>query len=419
MTVFLRERKRRLKSVMDMKTNQTQKNIPEGWNQVRLGDVCSLLKDGSHGTHQDVLNGIPLLSAKDVKDGYIEIDNHPRLISFDDFNQIHKNYKIKDGDILVSLVGSIGKTAVVRNYNDSFTLQRSVGILRPKKDNNIFLYQLFNTIYFQDELIKKENKGAQGGVYLGSLGKIKINLPPLPEQNRIVAVLEAWDRVIEKLGKKIEIKKQIKKGLMQDLLTGKKRLGGFKDNWDTVELKDVCEINPKIKILPSSFVYIDLGSVQNGVLLQENKINSLSAPSRAQRLLESGDIIFQVVRPYQKNNLFFNKQGDYVASTGYAQIRAKNSALYLYWLLHTDSFVNKVLERCTGSNYPAINSTDLSDIEIDFPKSKEEQNAIAEILTTADREITELEHKLALVKEQKRFLLNNLIMGAIRTPETM
>ena len=143
-----------------------------------------------------------------------------------------------------------------------------------------------------------------------------------------------------------------------------------------------------------------------------------SAPSRAQRVLQRGDILFQMVRPYQKNNLYFNKEGIYVASTGYAQIRLDDSSQYLYYILHTNEFVNKVLDKCTGSNYPAINSSDLSNIKIPWP-SKEERLAIADVLTTSDKEIELLENKLQQIKQQKKYLLNNLITGAIRTPETL
>ena len=206
---------------------------------------------------------------------------------------------------------------------------------------------------------------------------------------------------------------------MQDLLTGKKRLTGFSDKWKHTNLGNESIINPRIQKLPNFFIYIDLESVEKGVLLKENKIILENAPSRAQRLLQKGDILFQMVRPYQKNNLFFNKDGNYVASTGYAQIRTSNSNHYLYQLIHTDDFVNKVLDKCTGSNYPAINSTDLSEIEIMIPSDISEQKEIAKILTTADKEITELERKLQIIKDQKKYLLNNLITGTIRTPTNL
>ena len=136
-------------------------------------------------------------------------------------------------------------------------------------------------------------------------------------------------------------------------------------------------------------------------------------------ILKRRDVIFQTVRPYQRNNLYFDYEGDYVASTGYAQLRSWGYSKFLYYLLHTERFVSDVLSRCTGSNYPAINSTDLGEIELKAPPNLKEQAALANILTTADKEINQLEHKLLILIDQKKYLLNNLVTGTIRTPETL
>jgi len=164
------------------------------------------------------------------------------------------------------------------------------------------------------------------------------------------------------------------------------RFPGFSDDWNSVRLGNTCEINPKSESLPNSFVYIDLESVSSGVLLKEEVVFKSNAPSRAQRLLKKGDVLFQMVRPYQKNNLFFNLEGDYVGSTGYAQLRTKFSSEFLFQYLQTQKFVDKVIERCTGTSYPAINSTDLSNIGISLP-SLEEQKKIATFLSLIDARI--------------------------------
>ena len=145
-------------------------------------------------------------------------------------------------------------------------------------------------------------------------------------------------------------------------------------------LGEVCEINPQSTQLPKSFFYIDLEAVIAGKLISKNKIYREKAPSRAQRLLKNGDIIYQIVRPYQRNNFFcnFNNQDNYVASTGYAQLRAFDSSSFLYQLIHTDTFVDRVIAKCTGSNYPAINSSDLAKINIVIP-SKSEQSKIGRL----------------------------------------
>lgn len=164
------------------------------------------------------------------------------------------------------------------------------------------------------------------------------------------------------------------------------RFPGFSEEWETKKLADINSINPKNENLPFSFIYIDLESVVNGRLLKEERILKDEAPSRAQRRLIKGDILFQMVRPYQKNNLYFDKEGDYVASTGYAQIRTLQNSRFIFQYLHNQKFVDKVIERCTGTSYPAINSSDLGNIKIHYPNSRE-QNKIANFLELLDNRI--------------------------------
>lgn len=179
--------------------------------------------------------------------------------------------------------------------------------------------------------------------------------------------------------------------------------------WDEKSLNQVCEVNPSAKNLPKIFVYIDLESVESGMLLQKKMINLVDAPSRAQRLLQNGDIIFQMVRPYQKNNYFFDIQDGYkyVASTGYAQLRAYQSNRFLFHYLHTNKFVDDVLIKCTGSNYPAINSNDLSSISLNIPKPDEQQK-IADCLTSLDDLIAAQSVKAEALKKQKKALMQQL-----------
>jgi type I restriction enzyme, S subunit len=195
------------------------------WKHNKLKDICSLIKDGTHGTHLEVENGIPLLSAKDIVNGQIEIPNNCRKISIEDYNQIHKNYNLQIGDILLTVVGTIGRAAVIKKLNSLFTLQRSVAIIRTnEKAINTFLFQLFTSDFFVHLLNKNSNASAQAGIYLGELEKLNIKLPSLKEQTAIAQVLQTADKEIILLKTKLEQQKLQKKGLMQVLLTGKKRV---------------------------------------------------------------------------------------------------------------------------------------------------------------------------------------------------
>lgn len=117
--------------------------------------------------------------------------------------------------------------------------------------------------------------------------------------------------------------------------------------------------------------------------------NKRSAPSRAQRVAQKGDLFYQTVRPYQKNNYLFDKyENNYVFSTGYAQLRPKVSGVFLLGLVQSDSFVKTVLNSCTGTSYPAINSNDLSLIEVRSPRIYEEQEKIGSFLAHLESLLT-------------------------------
>lgn len=170
------------------------------------------------------------------------------------------------------------------------------------------------------------------------------------------------------------------------------RFPEFTGEWEIVSLKDIAVVNPKSEPLLNKFFYIDLESVEKGELKKIQEILQEEAPSRAQRVISNNDILFQCVRPYQKNNYIHRVKNtsniQWIASTGYAQIRTTESPNYIYHLLNTDGFNRKVMVRCTGSSYPAINSEDLSAIRFYLSTDKKEQCKIARLLDLLDERIS-------------------------------
>ena len=181
-----------------------------------------------------------------------------------------------------------------------------------------------------------------------------------------------------------------------------------KNDWEQRKLNEVAEFNPKSE-LPDEFEYVDLESVVGTEMISHRTETKDSAPSRAQRLAQPGDVFFQTVRPYQKNNYLFSKlDNNYVFSTGYAQMRPNIDTAFLMSFLQTDSFVKIVLDNCTGTSYPAINSNDLSNLEISLPKSFEEQKKVGKTIISIDNLITLHQRKCDETKKLKKFMLQKM-----------
>ena len=197
------------------------KGFTDAWEQRELGEVLSFLKDGTHGTHKNSDEGIYLLSAKNIKNGEIIIDEiSDRKISKEEFDIIHSTFKLQRNDVLLTIVGSIGEVAILKNP-DIMTFQRSVAFLRPNEELiSSFLKTEIESDVFQKELLDRKSQSAQPGVYLGELGKIPFAVPLLKEQQQIGNYFRNLDNLITLHQRKLEQEQQKKKALMQLLLTG-------------------------------------------------------------------------------------------------------------------------------------------------------------------------------------------------------
>ena len=186
------------------------------------------------------------------------------------------------------------------------------------------------------------------------------------------------------------------------------RFKGFQGEWKSCTIKDICEVNPK-STLPSVFEYVDLESVVGTEMVSHRTEKRESAPSRAQRVASKGDIFYQTVRPYQKNNYLFDKDDtNYVFSTGYAQLRTKIYGGYLFTLMQSLSFVDKVLMECTGTSYPAINPTNLSKIKVHIIDNENIQKAIASYFQHLDALIQSTTKKIESLKQVKAASLQSM-----------
>ncbi|MES2353729.1 MAG: restriction endonuclease subunit S [Pseudomonadota bacterium] len=177
------------KSLRDIKPEEILYELPQGWKWVRLGTIATKLTDGSHNPPKDAGSGFPMLSSQNVNFGNIDFSNPTRYVSKSDFLIENRRTKITSGDVLLTIVASLGRPAVVPENAPDFVLQRSVAVIGSPIDSG-FLCKQLGSPHCVNYYSTHAKGTAQRGIYLGKLGEMLIPLPPLPEQHRIVAKID-------------------------------------------------------------------------------------------------------------------------------------------------------------------------------------------------------------------------------------
>ena len=202
--------------------------IPEEWDIFILGDVCTDIQDGTHYSPQTSDDGnFMYITSKNIKFGHLDL-SYVGYISKKEHEKIYNRCRVKHGDILLTKDGVNTGNAAINIIKEPFSLLSSVAYLRPNKKIILreFLLQ-FILSYQGQKIIKDSMKGlAITRITLEIIKYIPVKVPPLPEQHRIASILSQIDEAIEKEQKYKEKLERIKRGLMEDLLTGKVRVLG-------------------------------------------------------------------------------------------------------------------------------------------------------------------------------------------------
>lgn len=276
---------------------------------------------------------------------------------------------------------------------------------RIKKHNCFYYEQLFISGYLNKQLFRLINAGVRNDGLLNinseNFYSCYIPVPPLAEQEKIAEILSLWDKAIEQTKELIAYKEKQKKGLMQNLLTGKKRLHGFTDKWKTVKLGEVAEIYQPKTIANSDFIDIGYDVYgANGIIGKYHLFNH-ELPQIAIACRGSSCGIVNMTNP--KSWITGNAM---VVNTDTKQAINK---FFLFYLLCFSNLKYLI----SGGAQPQITSN-IQFHKIFIPNSLDEQKAIADILCKADEEIELLKKQLDLYTEQKKGLMQNLLTGKIR-----
>ena len=174
----------------------------------KLSDYCLHITDGEHASVDDDIQGdYFLLSNKNIIDGNIIIGKNDRKINEATFDKINKRILLEENDVIISTVGTLGKTAVITG-DINYTFQRSVGIIKPNPQilDSFYLKYLLDTDYYQRLLVDLSSGAIQKCIFISTLKTLPISLPPLPVQKKVASVLSSLD-------KKIALNKQINQNL--------------------------------------------------------------------------------------------------------------------------------------------------------------------------------------------------------------
>ena len=380
--------------------------MKKGWEIKRLGDVCENLDK----------QRIPI-TKKNRKEGQIPYYGASGIVDY------VADY-LFDEDLLC--VSEDGANLLARTYPIAFSIKgktwvnNHAHVLRFQNMASQKFVELYLNSIKLDEFVSGM---AQPKLNQTQLNKIPIPLPPLPEQKRIVSILDKVFSVIERSRNNAKQNLKNTKELFESYLQGVFENKG--DGWVEMTLGEVCEktetINPKLNP-ENEFIYIDVSSVnkETKIIEETTILMGRDAPSRARKLVKTNDVIFATVRPtHSRVALITEEYNNQVCSTGYYVLRANgeinNNIIYYFLLTHT---FNKQMEKLQkGASYPAVTNKEVESQMISFPKSIEEQKQIVQELDTLSAETKKLEsiyqQKIIDLEELKKSVLQKAFNGEL------
>ena len=346
--------------------NKKEIVVGDGYELVKLGDICESQNGYAFKTSEYTDCGIPLITITHIKNEKIVFNNNHYIEN----NDKYEKYEIQKNDLIISLTGKKPNLVniALNNDNNKLYLNQRCAILRNfTKINNYYFLGIFNGFLINHINKYIGNGSNQENVSLTDILNLQIPIPKSKEK------ITKWVNKISKpYDKKNENEKLIMK--LEEEIKNKIKDIGDNEECEEVELGSICEINPESlkKNQFSQINYIDISSVKEGKI---NNIQLLTEkfPSRAQRVIKKNDILFSTVRPNLKGYAFINEEiKNGIATSGFALIRSKIiHPKYIYSLLTDNSIIEFLMKNSTGTSYPAVNSSIFEKIKIKLPKNKQ------------------------------------------------
>ena len=374
--------------------------IPKEWEVKKLGEICDKITDGTHGTPQKQNSGKPFLTAIHIKDGWIDYDNCYYLTE-KDHAEIYKRCNPQFGDILMVNIGAGVCSVAMNRVNYEFSL-KNVALLKPNLHFCTGKYLEYILLYRKKIIISSLlNGGAQPFLGLEDISKIKIIVPPIKEQKKIAELLNTWDEAIEKQTKLIDILSRRKRGLMQQLLTKKKRLPNFTKKWEKVKLGEISTIK-KGKALTESEIADGIYPVIAG---------GKTSPYNHYNFTDENVVTISASGAYAGFVSYHNYK---IWASDCSVIKSINKVSNIHYLYQLLSFhQNYIYTLQSGGAQPHIFPKDISKLSFYIP-TVDEQEIIAKILSNNDHLISLARQCLDVMLIQKRGLMQQLLTGKKR-----
>lgn len=397
------------------------KGYSDPWEKRKLIDQLSLLKDGTHGTHKDG-NFAFLLSAKNVIQNSIVFDDSDRKISEDDFNDIYANYHIKKNDVLLTIVGTIGRVALFPRLTVPVAFQRSVAILRTKP--TLFPYFLaleLQTPSIQSKIKSRANMSAQAGIYLGDLKKVIIAIPKSEEQMEIAMSLKRLTNLIAATQHKIEKLELAKEATLQHMFNKSWKISGNFPSWKDADLGslnlDISDgdwIESEHIHRTGSYRIIQTGNIGLGIFVDKSETAKYIHQSDYDELHANevfpGDILIcRLAEPAGRAIILPDIHHRMVTVVDVAVIRPSSqiNAYFLVSELNRPKVLHEVGTLTSGSTRKRISRKNLEKVNLEMP-SIDEQNKIAIIVESFSNIISLTQSNLTNLKTVKAFLMQSL-----------
>lgn len=393
--------------------------IPEEWNESTIIQN-SKMYNGDRGKNypkadEIVLKGIPFINAGDLVSGKVDLSTTNKITK-EKYDSLG-GAKIREKDIIYCLRGSLGKNALVLNFNEG-TIASSLVVIRPETILPEYLFYIINSDIEYRQRILNDEGAAQPNLSAKNVGNFKIPIPRKSEQKEIARILSMWDRAIELKEKLIKEKKNQKKGLVCGLLSRKERLSGYNDKWRLIRLGDYLVKHTEKSTENNQ--YPVLTSSRKGIYFQKDYFDGNDVASKDNTGYNVVPIGYFTYR-HMSDDLVFKFNINTIADRGivstlYPVFTTKDEldSDFLRLVLNEGAeFKKYALSQKQGGSRTYMYYSKLEELKIMIP-TLHEQLAISELEKTARREVDLLEKEVELMKEQKKGLMQLLLTGIIR-----